>query len=178
MAFKFYGIYVASVVGIVATGIQVILQYLWHKKWDKQALVTFFAFAVFGGMTIYFHNPIFVKWKPTIIFWIFAITIMFSHFFMQKPIAQRLIEGMMQGNHHMVPPRVWATLNLIWFGFFGVMGGINLYIAYHLSDNAWVNFKFYGITSALIMLSILQTLYLMRYMMEVKDQSDTKNDEP
>lgn len=174
IVFKLYGMYAATAVGIVSSFIQVALYRLIAKKWDNKQLITLAVFVVFGGMTLYFHNPIFVKWKPTIIFWLFAITIMFSHFFMQKPIAQRLVEGMMQGQQHIVPPRVWTILNLVWFTFFGVLGAINLYIAYHFSDNAWVNFKFYGITSALIALSVVQTLYLMRFMIEVKDQTDIK----
>ena len=163
LAFKFYNIYVATMVGIVTTALQVLLTRFWIKKWDHKQLVALFVFLFFGGMTLYFHNPIFVKWKPTIVFWIFAFVILVSHLFTSKPIMQRMMEKMLQ-ERAVIPIHVWKRLNLIWACFFILMGGINLYFAYHFSDMAWVNFKFYGITSALFLFSLFQAFYLFRYM--------------
>jgi intracellular septation protein len=163
IAFKWYGIYVATVVGIVTTFLQVIATRLWAKKWDRKQLVTLAVFLVFGGMTLYFHDPIFVKWKPTIIFWIFAVIILGSHLFTQKPVMQRLMENAVEQGKANIPMSVWKKINISWACFFLLLGGINLYVAYHLSNDAWVNFKFYGITSALFIFSILQAFYLMRY---------------
>src|SRR6185312_6363225 len=84
IAFKWYGIYAATIVGIVATALQVVITTLWKKKIDKKQLMTLFVFVVFGGMTLYFHNPIFVKWKPSIIFWIFGIVLLGSHLIGKK----------------------------------------------------------------------------------------------
>jgi len=169
LAFKFYDIYVATVVGIVTTLMQVVLTRLTMKKWDTKQLVTLGVFLFFGSMTLYFHNPIFVKWKPTVIFWIFSMLIFASQFFTPKPLMQRLMENMLEGKG-IVPVLIWKRLNLIWAMFFGVLGGINLYVAYFYSNNAWVNFKFYGITSALILLSVFQAIYLTRYMVEVDEK--------
>lgn len=169
LAFKFYDIYVATTVGIVATLLQVVIGRFWHGKWDNKQVITLCVFLFFGGMTLYFHNPIFVKWKPTIVFWIFALVILGSQFFTYKPIAQRLLENMLQ-DKGTVPIRVWKRLNLIWGFFFAVLGGVNLYVAYYFSNDAWVNFKFYGVTTALVLLSIFQALYLMRFMPEVKNK--------
>ena len=167
IAFKIYGIYVATTVGIVTTFLQVVLTRLWTHKWDRKQLVTLAVFVIFGGMTLYFHNPIFVKWKPTIVFWIFALAIVGSHLFTRKPLIQRLMENMLQDKGS-VPILVWKKLNALWAGFFLLLGGINLYVAYHLSNDAWVNFKFYGITAALFVFSIVQAVYLMRYLSEQK----------
>jgi intracellular septation protein len=163
LAFKFYGIYVATVVGIVTTFLQVIFTRLWTKLWDKKQLITFFVFVLFGGMTLYFHDPIFVKWKPTIVFWIFAFAILITQFFTHKPLAQRLMENVLQEKGH-IPFYVWKRLNLMWALFFTLLGGVNLYIAYYYTNDAWVNFKFYGITSALFLFSIVQALYLSRFL--------------
>lgn len=167
IAFKIYGIYVATVVGIVTTFLQVIITRAWMKKWDRKQIITLSVFLVFGGMTLYFHDPIFIKWKPTIIFWIFSIAILGSQLFMSKTLIQRLLEGALEDKGH-VPANVWRVLNIIWAVFFIILGSVNLYIAYYFSNDAWVNFKFYGVTSALILLSIVQALYLMRFMPEMK----------
>lgn len=163
IAFKFYDIYVATIVGIVATIIQVIATRAVTGKWDRKQVITMLVFVVFGSMTLYFHNPIFVKWKPTIVFWIFSIAILITHRFTSKPLMQRMMEGALQ-NSASIPSYVWGRVNLMWAGFFIIMGAINLYVAYYLSNDAWVNFKFYGITSALFLISIIQALYLVRYL--------------
>ena len=165
IAFKFYDIYAATIVGIVATLIQVIATRLFSGKWDKKQLVTLSVFLFFGGMTLYFHNPIFVKWKPTIIFWIFSLVVLITHYFTRKPLIQRLMESAMQ-EKAVVPLFVWKRLNLVWGFSFIVLGSINLYIAYNYSNEAWVNFKFYGISAFLIILSIFQAACLMRYITE------------
>lgn len=167
LAFKFYDIYVATVVGIVTTLLQVIINRLYFKKWDKKQLITLFIFSLFGGMTLYFHDPIFVKWKPTIVFWIFGLAILCSQLFTKKPLMQRLMENVLQGKGE-VPVPIWKRLNIVWALFFIGLGSLNLYVAYFYSNDAWVNFKFYGVTSALFLLSILQALYLMRFMTETK----------
>lgn len=162
IAFKWYGMYVATTVGIVATFLQVVLTRFIAHKWDRKQLVTLAVFLLFGGMTLYFHDPIFVKWKPTIVFWIFALVMLGSRVFTNKPLIQRLMENMLEEKAN-VPLPVWNKLNALWAMFFLVLGGINLYVAYQLSNDAWVNFKFYGITSALFLFSIVQAVYLMRY---------------
>lgn len=168
LAFKFYGIYVATVVGIVTTLLEVVITRIWQNKWDRKQLVTLFVFVLFGGLTLYFHNPIFVKWKPTVVFWIFALTILAYQTFSQKNLIQRLMENMLQ-NKGTIPPNVWKKLSLMWAVFFIGLGSINLYVAYYFSNNAWVNFKFYGVTSALFLFSIFQAFYLMRYISEPRN---------
>jgi len=163
-AFKMHDIYVATVVGIVSTFLQVILTRLYTKKWDNKQLITLSVFLVFGGMTLYFHNPIFIKWKPTVVFWVFSIALIVSQLFTQKPLIQRLMEGMFENKQ--IPKNVWTKLNVVWTLFFIVLGTINLYVAYQFSNDAWVNFKLYGVTSSLIAISLFQALYLLRYMTE------------
>lgn len=153
IAFKFYNIYAATIIGIVACAIQVLITRLWTHAWDRKQLITLGVFLVFGGMTLYFHNPIFVKWKPTVVFWIFAIAILFSQAFTSKPLMQRLMESVVAEKGE-VPSQIWKNLNLLWAGFFILLGGVNLYVAYHYSSDTWVNFKFYGVTSALLLFSV------------------------
>lgn len=160
LAFKLYDIYIATIVGISVTFLQLMITRLWQKTWDRKQLITFVVFCVFGGMTLYFHNPIFVKWKVTIAYWIFAVFILGSQIITKKPLMQRLMGNIIEGQ---IPKRIWINVNLMWGLFFTFMGGINLYIAYYFSDSAWVNFKLYGLMGALFIFSIIQAFYLIKY---------------
>lgn len=162
IAFKMYDIYVATTVGIATTLLQVLVYRVWKGKWDRKQVITLIVFLVFGGMTLYFHDPIFVKWKPTVVFWIFGLVIFGSQLFTQKTLMQRLMENVFKDKGE-VPVSAWKAVNVMWGLFFIVMGAVNIYVAYHYSNEVWVNFKVYGITSALFVLSIVQTFYLMRY---------------
>jgi len=172
-AFKFYGIYAATVVGIVATLLQVIVT-RWKKGiFDKQQLLTLIIFIIFGGMTLYFHNPIFVKWKPTILFWIFGSAFLLSHFFGKKPLIQRMLESVLESkqalpSHMIIPAVFWKKLNIAWGGFFIALGLTNILVAYYFSTDAWVNFKLYGTMGLLLLFSFIQAVWLSRYLSENK----------
>jgi intracellular septation protein len=168
-AFKLYGIYVATTVGIAATAIQVLITRVIRHKFDKQQLVTLAVFTVFGGMTLYFHNPIFVKWKPSIVFWIFGVAFFVSQFIGNKPIIQRMLEGLVDKEAKIsVPTLVWKRLNLAWGTFFLLLGTVNIYVAYTFSTEAWVNFKVYGILGLIMAFSFVQAFCLARYMSDPK----------
>ncbi len=167
MAFKFYGIYAATLVGIVVTALQVLISAVWLRRFDKKQVITLGVFILFGGMTLYFHNPIFVKWKPTIIFWIFSLALLFSQFFGKKTLVQRMLESMVNAKAT-VPSGVWKKLNFAWAVFFLSLGAVNIYVGYTFSTDAWVNFKFYGITVLLLAFSFGQAIFLARYLVETK----------
>lgn len=167
VAFKLYGIYVATVVGIVVSALQFAVSTLWFRRLDKKQLVTLIIFVIFGGMTLYFHNPIFVKWKPSVVFWIFGVVLLLSQFIGKKNLMQRMLESMLDGKATL-PFFIWKRLNLAWSGFFIVLGTINIYIAYNFSTETWVNFKLYGILGLLLVFSFLQAIYLSRYMTDTK----------
>lgn len=173
IVFKYQGIYAATWVGILSTLVQAVFSRITQKRWDKMQVVTLVVFILFGGMTLYFHNPIFVKWKPTIIFWIFALALMGSHFVGKKPLMQRILEGALSNSQKndqqieqlppvFIPTELGIKLNIAWTLFFIILGAINIYVAYRFSDAAWVNFKLYGITTATLVFSVLQTFFLMR----------------
>ena len=164
-AFKIYGIYVATTVGIAATAIQVVITRIVRHRFDKQQLVTLVVFAFFGGMTLYFHNPIFVKWKPSIVFWIFGTAFLISQFIGKKPIIQAMLEKVVDAEAKSpVPENVWKRLNLAWGIFFLILGSVNIYVAYMFSTDVWVNFKVYGILGLIMLFSIVQAVCLARYL--------------
>lgn len=164
IAFKIYGVYVATAVGIIATALQVIVTRFVRKRFDKQQLVTLIVFAIFGGMTLYFHNPIFVKWKPSIVFWIFGTVFLVTQFIGNKPLIQRMLEKMLEDQSQIIPSKIWKKLNLAWALFFLCLGTINIYIAYTFSTETWVNFKVYGILGFIILFSFFQAVFLSKYL--------------
>ena len=163
IAFKLYGIYVATMVGIVGSVLQVIVTRIFHKKYDKKQLLVMVIFLVFGGMTLYFHNPIFVKWKPTIIFWIFGLSFFMSQFIGKQPLTQRMMGHVLEEKNVCAHKMVWRRLNLAWSLFFLMLGAINIFVAYHFTTDIWVNFKLYGIFSAMLLFGFAQAFFLARY---------------
>jgi intracellular septation protein len=121
-------------------------------------------------MTLYFHNPIFVKWKPTVIYWIFGLVFLGSHFIGNKTLIQRLFATALEKNPaaHKVPVAVWKRLNVAWALFFTLLGLVNLWVAYHFSTDAWVNFKLYGVMGALLLFSVIQAFYLARFITDLE----------
>lgn len=163
ICFKLFDIYVATVVGIVTSGFQALLYRFIKKQWDQKQIIVFLVFSIFGGMTLYFHNPIFVKWKPTIVFWVFAFALLVSQWITEKPIMQRLLEPALLEKNIETPRHLWMKLNHAWCSFFIILGAINLYVAYYFSNNAWVNFKLYGIMGATLVFAIAQSLYISKH---------------
>lgn len=163
ITFKLYDIYAATMMIIIGAALQVMLTRIVHKRYDKKQLILLGVVVVFGGMTLYFHNPIFIKWKPTVVFWLMGFALLISHFFGKEPLIQRLMGHVFEGKQS-VPSSVWKRLNLAWMIFFIALGTINVFVAYCFSDNTWVNFKLYGVLSAFILFALGQSIYLVRFL--------------
>lgn len=166
-AAKLYDIYIATGVAIAASAVQVTLFYFRHKRFETMHLVTLGVLVVFGGMTILLHDDTFIKWKPTIVNWIFAIILIGSQWIGSKTVIERLLSKQIT-----LPDFVWGKLNMSWSMFFLVMGTLNLYIAFYYrldldeqarTDN-WINFKVFGITGLTFIFVIIQALYMAKYM--------------
>lgn len=138
--YKLYDIYAATTALIVATAVVLIYSWVRYRKVEKMALITFVLVAVFGGLTIFFHNDEFIKWKVTVIYALFAGALLFSQWVMKKPLIQRML-----GKELSLPQQVWSRLNLAWAVFFILCGLANIYIAFWLPQNIWVNFKVFGL---------------------------------
>lgn len=170
-AAKLYDIYVATGVAIAASAIQVGWYYFRHKRFETMHLVTLGVLTIFGGMTIIFHDDTFIKWKPTIVNWIFTAILVGSHWIGSKTVIEHLLSKQID-----LPNFVWSKLNMSWSLFFLVMGALNLYIAFYYrldldeqtrTDN-WINFKVFGITGLTFIFVIFQALYMAKYMPENK----------
>ena len=160
---KLAPILLATVVVIAATIAQIIWVHFRHGKVDKMLWISLVLVVVFGGMTLAFQNEAFIKWKPTILYWVFASSMAFSALILKKnPIKAML------GEQLTLPEPIWGKLNLAWIGFFLVMGVLNLFIAFNFSTDTWVNFKLFGGMGLMLVFVLGQGMLLSKYVEEEK----------
>ena len=151
-------ILLATVVVIVATMAQIAWVHFRHGKVDKMLWVSLVLVSVFGGMTLIFQDETFIKWKPTILYWVFAGSMAFAALVLKKnPIKAMLGEQMT------LPDPVWGKVNLSWIAFFLFMGVLNLIVAFNFSTDIWVNFKLFGGMGLLLLFVLGQGLMLSKY---------------
>ena len=166
------GIYAATYTIIIASFIQISLYWLLYRKYEKMHLITFVVVLIFGSLTIYLQNEAFIKWKPTIVNWCFAIALIGSHFIGKKPLFQRMIN--IADDKLVLPDNVWRNINLAWGYFFIFIGFVNLYVAFNYSTEYWVNFKAWGMTLLNIVFLIAIGFYMYRY---IEDPEPTSRDD-
>ena len=168
-AYKFAGIYVATGVAIGATIAQIGWVHFRHGKVDKMLWISFGLIVVFGGMTLLLRDPTFIKWKPTVLYWLFAAVLLGSAVLFRKNLIRAMLEQQVS-----LPEPLWARLNLAWAGFFAAMGALNLYVAYNFSEADWVNFKLFGGMGLMLVFVVLQALYMARFIDEKKAPGEPK----
>ncbi|HMT79972.1 MAG TPA: septation protein A [Azonexus sp.] len=160
---KLAPILLATVVVIAATVAQIIWVHFRHGKVDKMLWVSLVLVVVFGGLTLAFQNEAFIKWKPTILYWVFAGSMAFSALILKKnPIKAML------GEQLTLPEAIWGKLNLAWIAFFLIMGVLNLVIAFNFSTDTWVNFKLFGGMGLMLVFVLGQGMLLSKYVEEEK----------
>lgn len=160
-AYKIYDLYVATSVAIAASFIQVGFDWIKHRKVEPMHLVTLLVIAVFGGLTLYLKDEMFIKWKPTVINWLFGTAFLGSQFFGERTIMERLM-----GANLTLPRQIWRRLNLSWSLFFFIIGSVNLFVLYTFDTETWVNFKLFGMLGLTFLFVILQSFYLARHIPE------------
>ncbi len=176
VAYKIYGIYVATAVMIVTSLLQAF--YLWRRDgaiptmhWVTLGLVVFF-----GGLTLVLQDPTFVKIKPTIVNWLFASAFIIAPFIGGKTLPQRMMEA-----NVVLPESKWKSLNMAWILFFIALGGLNVAVAFNFSEDAWVNFKLYGLMGLTFVFALAQGFYIARHMQNAEtvnpDETRSQTDE-
>ncbi|MEP8701755.1 septation protein A [Enterobacter roggenkampii] len=157
--YKLYDIFAATKALIIVTAVVLIYSWIRYRKVEKMALITFVLVAVFGGLTIALHDVEFIKWKVTVIYALFAAALLFSQWFMKKPLIQSML-----GKELTLPQGVWSRLNIAWAIFFILCGLANIYIAFWLPQDIWVNFKVFGLTALTLIFTLLSGVYIYRHM--------------
>ena len=157
VAFKIAGIYIATAVAIAATFAQVAWLKLRKRKIEPMLWASLAIIVVFGGATLLLQDETFIKWKPTVLYWLFAAVLGGAAL-----LRRNLIRAMLS-QHMQLPDPVWSRLNLAWVGFFALMGVLNLYVAYNYSTDLWVNFKLFGGMGLMLVFVFAQALVIGKY---------------
>ena len=158
IAFKLHGIYAATAVAIAASFAQIGWLWLRGRKIDMMLWVSLAIIVVFGSATLLLHDETFIKWKPTVLYWMFACVLGGSALFFRKNLIRSMLGEQMQ-----LPDAAWAKLNFSWVGFFACMGLLNLYVAFNYSTDTWVDFKLFGGMGLMLAFVIGQGLFLAKY---------------
>lgn len=156
--FKLYGIYIATASAIVATFAQIGWVWVRHRKVGATLWMSLAVITIFGGATLLLHDETFIKWKPTVLYWLFASTLLVSQIIFKKNLMVTMMGGQIS-----LPPHVWFRLNISWALFFTLLGGANLYVATTYSTSQWVNFKLFGTLGLMVVFIIIQGLVLSKY---------------
>jgi intracellular septation protein len=157
VAFKLADIYVATAVAMLTTTAQVAWLKLRRQRVPGMLWASFAIIAVFGGATLLLQDETFIKWKPTVLYWLFAGVLTGSALLGRNLIRSVLSQEMA------LPDAVWRRLNWAWVVFFALMGVANLYVAFNYPTDFWVNFKLFGGMGLMLLFVVAQALFLARY---------------
>ncbi|WGZ95978.1 MAG: septation protein A [Candidatus Thiothrix putei] len=160
-------ILMATLVIILATILQNALYFAMHRRFERMHLITLAILIVFGTLTLFLKDPIFIKWKVSIINWGFALAFLISQYVgARKTLTERMMSSALQ-----VPPKIWQTTNLMWVGFFVFIGVLNLIVAYAFSEEIWVDFKLFGVLGLTFAFIIAQVFYLQKHAIETAENT-------
>jgi len=162
VAYKVTGIYVATGVAIAATFLQVGWLAARGRKIDPMLWASLGIIVVFGGATLALQDETFIKWKPTVLYWLFA-TVLAGGTLAGKNVLRMLLKDQMQ-----LPDEVWSRLTWAWAGFFLLLGVANLIVAFSFSTDTWVNFKLFGAMGLMFLFVLAQAMFLAKYVEERK----------
>jgi intracellular septation protein len=158
VAFKLGDIWIATGVAIAATFVQIGWLLARGKRVDPMLWVSLAIIVVFGGATLLLHDETFIKWKPTVLYWLFAAAFLIAEFGFRNNLMKAVL-----GRELVLPEPVWRRVLLSWIGFFATMGAVNLYVAFNYSTETWVNFKLFGFMGLMLLFVIGQGVMLAKY---------------
>lgn len=155
------GVFLATAVAILATCIQIAWSWFRHRKVDGMLWLSFGLITVFGGATLMLHNENIIKWKPTVLYWLFALALGLGPVLFERNFIRMMMEKQIT-----LPDPIWIRLNLGWAAFFTFLGATNLVVAFSYSTETWVDFKMFGTLGLMLVFILLQGLYLSRHIKE------------
>lgn len=161
IAFKLADIFVATAVLIAAVLIQVCVQWVRHRKVSSMMLISAALVLIFGGLTLWIHDEAFIKWKVTVVNWLFAAGFLISQFVGEQPIIQRML-----GANVTLERPLWIRLNSFWAAFFFILGALNLYVMFSFSTDVWARFKVFGVIGLTLVFALAQGFWLASKMPE------------
>lgn len=157
IAYKLAGVYAATLVTMVLASLLLTIDKIQRKSISFMKWLNMLLIGLMGGATLFFQNIWFIKWKPTLVYWLLALVCLYSAYFRKRPITQSIL-----GEAISLSDRAWEQLNRYWIGFFGGLGLLNIAVAYQVDTDAWVSFKLFGLSSLTLLFAIIQAIYFLR----------------
>jgi intracellular septation protein len=165
-AYRLYGIYEATLALIIAMVAVIVVHWLVKGTVSRMLLISGAFAVVLGGITIWLQNPLFLQWKPTVVYWIFAVVLLGMDLLSPRNVFARMLGENIEVSRH-----AWRVLNTVWVVMFAAMGFVNIYVAYTYDMSTWVNFKLYLAIASMVLGFAVTALFLYRYM--PKDEEDS-----
>src|SRR5690606_35492295 len=157
VAYQAWDIYVATAVAIAASAVQIVWTLVRGRKVEPMQWVTLLIIAVFGGMTLFFRDETFIKWKPTVVYALFAAGLVVARYALGRDLIRAMMEKQVR-----LPEPVWGSLSWVWVGFFCAMAVLNIVVAYTFSTDLWVQFKLFGTLGLTVVFILAQALWIGR----------------
>ncbi len=161
MEYQFDGIYSATAVLMTATVVQVVLTRLITGHLEKRLLILSAVVLAFGGATLVFHDQLFIQWKPTIFNWALALIFVGTRWWTGHSALEKAMGQQLQ-----LPLKGWLRLDRLWTGYFILVGGLNLVVAYRFSESIWVSYKLYSAIGFTILITLITVAVLSPYLRE------------
>lgn len=161
--YKFGDIYWATGALMATTALQVAYYPLTKQKVPTKNWAIFGLIIFFGGLTLFFQDDAFIKWKVTIINLFFALGLIISDKIFNKNLMKGLLEEAIE-----MPEKAWSKLSNSWAGFFAVCASLNHYVAFNFAQDTWINFKVFGLTGLTIVFTIVSIASLHKHIKETK----------
>lgn len=159
IAYKFYGIFAATAVAMIAVGAQIVFTLVKKQKPDLLQWITLGIVIILGSATLLFRNELFIKWKPTAVYWLLGIIFLASQWAGKKNLVQKLLEKNLT-----LPTETWQSLNISWSVFFFFMGGLNLFVVYYFDTDTWVTFKLFGTLGLTLLFMLFQGVLIYKHL--------------
>ena len=134
-----------------------------NMQWASLAII-----AIFGGATLLLRDETFIKWKPTVLYWLAGAAFLGALAFGKNLIKAIMAEGLE------LPEHVWFKLCVAWGLFFLFKGSLNLWVAYTFATDTWVNFKLFGGMGLMVLFIVGQAVWLSKYLPDEEAKDQTK----
>jgi intracellular septation protein len=162
VAYRVSGLYAATAVLMVAMAILLIVDYVRLRRVPAMHTLSAVLVFVFGTATLVLHDLRFIQWKPTVFFWLAAVAFLGSQWIGKQTLTQRLLKAALGGEEARITESTWRRLNLVWVVFYGLLGALNLFVAFNFSERVWVPFKVIGLPVINLLFVGAQVAWLVR----------------
>jgi intracellular septation protein len=150
-------IYLATAILMAGVCVQVGFEYYKDQALSKRTKMVFCVVILAGTATLVFQNEAFIKWKPTIVNWLFGLALLGGHLLSKDNLLKKML-----GEHLTLPDPAWQNLNYGWaLGFF-IAGALNLVVAYSYSTDIWVTYKLVGGFALTLSYMVITMAYLVK----------------